>query len=106
MNCIDNECRHLSTGLVNGYYDNICGLTGNAIPDDIDITQCKNFQQAHTCIDCIHSRITIYETGTIDDIEYRCPFQNNKMIYDDSDPGIRHYENVPECNIEKFQKEN
>lgn len=106
MNCIDNECRHLCTGFVNGYYDNVCALTGKAIPDDIDITQCENYQQAHTCIDCIHSRITIYETGTIDDIEYRCPFQNKKMIYDDLEPGIRHYADVPECPINKFQKEN
>ena len=106
MNCIDHECRNLCIGFVNGYWESVCALTGKEIPDDIDITQCKNYQQAHTCIDCIHSRITIYETGTIDDIEYRCPFQNNKLIYDDSNTYMRHYTDVPECPINKFQKEN
>lgn len=102
MNCIDNECRHLYAEMGEWY----CELTQQEVPDDIDVTQCKNYLQAHTCLDCAHARITVYETGTIDDIEYRCPFQNNKMIYDDSNPGCRHYADVPECNINKFQKEN
>ena len=80
MNCIDNECKHLysETG------EMFCELTHAEVPDDIDEIECKNFLQAHTCINCMHSKITVYETGTIDDIEYRCPFQNNKLIYDDS----------------------
>jgi DNA polymerase III alpha subunit (gram-positive type) len=106
MNCIDNECRHLCVGFVGDYFDNYCALTGREIPDDIDINQCQNYTQAHTCIDCIHAKVTVYETGTIDDIAYRCPFQNNKMIYDDNNPCMGHYTDVPECNINKFQKEN
>lgn len=40
------------------------------------------------------------ETGTIDDIEYRCPFQENKLTYDDSiAPCYNHYYDVPECNV-------
>jgi hypothetical protein len=104
MNCIDNECRHLGTGFINGHYDNICVLTGKAIPDDIDITQCSHYEQARTCIDCIYSIPTVYETGTIDDIEYRCKLQNRKLIYDDSNPYYRHYADVPECNIKEYNK--
>lgn len=74
MNCIDNECKHLYSYL-GEYY---CKLTKQEIPDDIDITQCKNFVQARTCINCIHSRETVYENGTIDDIEYRCRFQGKR----------------------------
>ena len=101
MNCIDNECRHLYSELGESY----CKLTGKEIPEDIDIIQCENYLQAHTCIDCIHAKVTIYEMGTIDDIQYRCPFQNNELIYDDLNPCYFHYADVPECNINKFSKE-
>lgn len=97
MNCIDNECRHLYTEGCESY----CSITHKEVPDDIDITQCANFLQACTCINCTHANITIYETGTIDDIEYRCPLQGNKMIYDDSNPYCAHYADVPECNIKE-----
>ena len=33
----------------------------------------------------------------------RCSFQNNKLIYDDSNVGVRHYNDIPECNIDKFE---
>ena len=96
MNCIDNECKHF-------HIWEKCSLTGAEIPDDIDITQCSNFLQARTCINCIHSVPTVYETGTIDDIEYRCPFQSNKLIYDDSNVYNGHFADVPECNINKWK---
>ena len=99
MNCIDNECKHLYSYL-GEYY---CKLTKQEIPDDIDITQCNNFVQARTCINCIHSREIVYETGTIDDIEYRCRFQGEKVVYDDINPYYQHFADVPECNIGKFK---
>lgn len=100
MNCIDNECRHLYSELGESF----CELTHEEIPDDIDTTQCDNFIQAHTCIDCAHSKATVYEMGSIDDIEYRCQLQNNKLIYDDVNPNCFHYADVPECNIAKFKR--
>ena len=100
MNCIDNECKH-SYAYMGELY---CSLTKEDIPEGIDITQCKNFIQARTCINCKHSKITVYETGTIDDIEYRCPFQNNKLMYDDLDWNVSHYADVSECNINKFEQ--
>ena len=99
MNCIDNECRHQYTMLGDFY----CKLTGTEIPEDIDITQCKHYEQARTCINCVYGIPTVYETGTIDDIEYRCSLQNKKLMYDDSNPYYRHYVDVPECNINKFK---
>lgn len=98
MNCIDDECKYLLS-------DWHCSLTNEEVPDDIDVTQCENYVQARTCINCVYSRITVYETGAIDDIEYRCPFQENKLIYDDLDVYNAHYADVPECNIEKFENE-
>ena len=48
MNCIDNACVHLYSDFGEPY----CKLTYEEIPDDIDITQCENFIQAHTCLSC------------------------------------------------------
>lgn len=99
MNCIDNECKHLYAYMGETY----CSITNEEPPDDIDITQCEFYIQAKTCINCKHSIPTVYETGTIDDIEYRCSFQGNKLIYDDLDVYVSHYADVPECNIDKFE---
>lgn len=101
MNCIDNACKYCYDNYKD--WERYCQLTGKIIPDNIDETQCENFVQAKTCLDCKHSYYTIYETGTIDDIEYRCPFQNNKLIYDDSNVYNKHYPDIPECNIDKFE---
>ena len=99
MNYIDNDCKYLFTQLGNWY----CNIKRCEIPDDIDKTQCNDFVQATTCINCKHSIRRIYETGTIDDIEYRCPFQNRKLIYDDVNAYYKHFTDVPECNIDKFE---
>ena len=100
MNCIDNECKYL---LHTWDCEMYCSLLHQEVPDDIDLVQCENFKQAKTCLNCIHSIETVYETGTIDDIEYRCPFQNRKLIYDDLDVYNAHFADVHECNIGKFE---
>ena len=101
MNCIDNDCKYI---LHTFKHESYCSLLAKEIPEDIDMTQCDHFVQAHTCLNCKHSKLTIYETGTIDDIEYRCPFQNNKLIYDDLDAYNTHFADVPECNINKWEE--
>lgn len=113
MNCMDSACKYCYEDYNNKtkVWECYCQLTGEIIPDDInptqpiDIeqTQCENFVQAKTCLDCKHSKTTAYETGTIDDIQYRCPFQNNKLIYDDSNVYSTHYADIPECNIGRFE---
>lgn len=102
MNCMDNSCKYLYQKCHNGEWH--CLLTNDIVPDSIDKTQCENFVQARTCLDCMHSSIVIHKTDTIDDIEYRCPFQNNKLIYDDTNPYNFHYSDVPECRIGKFEE--
>ena len=101
MNCINDDCKYLYQDY---HGDELhCLLTYSVIPDNIEETQCKNFVQAKTCINCKHATIQIYETDRIDSIEYRCPFQNNKLMYDDTNPYNFHYMDVPECNIDKFE---
>jgi len=46
----------------------------------------------------------VYETGSIDDIEYRCKLQNNKLIYDDSNPYVTHPLDFPDCHINKYEQ--
>lgn len=47
----------------------------------------------------------MYETGKIDGIGYRCPYQNNKLVYQDVDFLSSHYADIPECNIGKFEND-
>ncbi len=99
MNCIDNDCKHLCTCGDDLY----CSLTNTPVPNDIDKMQCSKYSQAKTCIDCIYAKATVYETGEVDSIEYRCSLQGNAYIYDDINPHCSHYSDVPECNIGKFE---
>lgn len=103
-NCIDRECKY-ATHTIEPYGDLYCSLQNKEVQDDIDITGCKQFKVAKNCLNCKHSIPTVYETGTIDDIEYRCPFQNNKLIYDDSCCEVTHNIDIPECNINKWEEE-
>ena len=100
MNCIDNECKNEYSHFGESY----CALTKKEVPDNIDITECNNFAQAHTCINCKFSTFRVYETGTIDEVDYKCPFQNNEIIYQDLNPCSFHFSDVPECPIiDKFE---
>ena len=101
VTCADYPCKH-NSHRYNKVFDDYCDITNKPIPDDIETTGCKYFELAQTCLDCKHAKRTVYETGTIDDIEYRCPFQDNKLIYDDINPMVCHYDDVPPCNIDKF----
>lgn len=100
MNCIDNECVH--TKSICG--DWVCELD-ESYPDCItdDDFNCPNFVQAKNCLTCKHSSTTVYETGTIDDIEYKCKLQDKKMIYDDSNVLNQHHSDIPECNCGKWE---
>lgn len=104
MNCWEGECKYFLQEVKSFGIDKYtCSLNPDFIitGDDFD---CPNCITAQNCLTCNHSLPTIYETGAIDDIEYRCPFQNNKMIYDDSNPMNRHHINIPECPIGKWEK--
>ena len=102
VTCIDYPCKYSSYYFGSEGDDSWCTKLDCAIPDNVDEVGCEHFELARTCLDCKHSAPRVYETGTIDDIEYRCTLQNNKMIYDDSNPGVDHYGDIPECNIGMF----
>ena len=98
-NCVDSPCKYRLDDCDNDY----CVLHQSEIPDNVDEVGCKDFMLARTCLECKYSLTSIYETGTIDDIEYRCPFQDNKMIYDDTKPSVDHHNDIPECTCGKFE---
>ena len=100
MNCVDHPCKYRADTIDR---DSYCSLHNCEVPDDVDQVGCKDFVLARTCLDCKHRLPTTYETGTIDDIEYRCPFQNRKLIYDDLNPFFNHYADIPECNCGEFE---
>ena len=59
----------------------------------------------NTCLDCSWANRKYYETGTVDDVEYRCTLQNNKLIYDDlHDSPDYDYNDLPECPIGMFEQ--
>ena len=103
MNCWDNDCKYFYEGVKEDWSSEYtCVLNPDFIitGDDFD---CPNCITAQNCLTCKYSLTTVYETGTIDDIEYRCPFQNNKVIYDDSNPMNNHHPDIPECPINKWE---
>ena len=102
-NCIDHPCKYRKDTL-HPKLDGYCVIKADEVPDRIDEIDCEFFKIAKTCLSCKHSEPTIYETGTIDDIEYRCPFQNNKLVYDDLNPYVDHYSDIPKCNVERFEE--
>ena len=105
-NCFQYPCKFHSYSWKLSYFgDQYCLKQQYEIDDMIKKINCKDFQLAKTCLDCKHSWPRVYETGTIDDIEYRCKLQDDKLIYDDSECGIHHYYNIPECKINKFELE-
>jgi len=68
------------------------------------IKECTDFELPKTCDLCRNSFTKVYETGTIDDIEYYCKLQNNKLIYDDLSPYTINYVDFPKCNIDSFER--
>lgn len=66
----------------------------------------KYLENRNTCLDCKYANKRIYETGQIDDVEYRCSLQNNKMIYDDLHPMDENYDyhDLPECPVDMFEQ--
>lgn len=98
MNCFDG-CKY--------YYDSCidngrCELKPDFKIPDNDTFSCSDYIKAKNCLTCKHSSPTIYETGTIDCIEYRCNFEGNatwtdKVVYNDSEPMIRHHYDILEC---------
>lgn len=102
MNCAVNDCKFYDEEIDDQFCRKKCVQLSDNIYDDDD-WDCEDFEEARVCANCQHSRTTVYETGTIDDIEYRCPFLDNKLVYDDLSPCSRHFSDMPQCSTGKFE---
>lgn len=98
MNCYDN-CKYCHS---TWDYEESCILKPDFKISGNDTFSCPDYIEAKNCLTCKHSFSTVYETGTIDCIEYRCNFSGNatwldKVIYDDSKPMLSHHYDIPDC---------
>ncbi len=60
---------------------------------------CSAFERLKSCCNCKNCNPTIYETGTIDSIDYHCKLQDNKMMYSDTNAYNTHNFDFLECPI-------
>jgi hypothetical protein len=102
--CEDKECKfytqkYLNTDGVYDYYG-YCTKHRSLITD---VELCADYIKAEKCFNCKHSKTIVYETGTIDCIDYHCKLQNDKMLYSDSEWETDHYADFPDCNIDKWE---
>jgi hypothetical protein len=97
--CEDNDCAYYKMDYQDRTY---CSKKNRFI--DNETGECEYFTPSQTCDLCKHSYMKVYETGSIDDIEYYCKLQNGKLIYDDLSPYMINFADFPKCNINKFEK--
>ena len=77
LNCTDRYCKH-------SYYDLDKDIIYCKLSLDINNRDdCEYFEPRKCCDDCIHAKRIIFETGMIDEIDYYCTLQDNKLIYED-----------------------
>lgn len=98
-NCYDKECRYLSE---DDYDRTYCNKHNKLIKDDEEI--CINYERSKSCYNCKHSRIEVYETGTIDSIDYYCNLQDSTLIYSDISFMKSDYSRFPSCKIGKWNE--
>lgn len=102
---VKDECRRLKEEVVPDRF--ICTKQHRELTDDeldnCEYKKCPLFEEMKSCPNCVHSKSIVYETGTIDCIDYYCLLQNNKLIYSDVSPMIIHYADFPQCNINQFE---
>jgi hypothetical protein len=99
--CFDKECKYLIDTYCeqNKIWDNysFCNKHKKFIPDEIP---CSDYVKAQICSNCQFANTKVYETGTIDCIDYHCNLQNNKLIFSDTNWAINNNGNFPECPID------
>ncbi len=88
--CIDKEWDH----------DAYCVKHKKYIPEE---KLCGEYIKAEKCFNCRFSRSIVYETGSIDCIDYHCKLQNDRMIFSDLSWSIGHYADFPDCNIDEWK---
>lgn len=102
--CSDKECRYFKDEYdkQNGIWEfySFCNKQNKFIPKEII---CEHYLEPQLCYNCLHSYTIVYETGTIDSIDYHCKLQNNKMIFSDLNWAISHQGDFPDCPIGKWE---
>jgi hypothetical protein len=108
INCLNNDCRFIKEKdpLTDEF---ICTKDNSVIQFDVFDTDlpCTAFEKFEFCDTCKHGKEVVYETGTIDEIDYYCKLQNIngdlKLIYIDIDPYINHNADFPRCSISHYE---
>ena len=96
------NCKHYTDALeeTNGFCTKLCREVASC-----QANSCKHFEQLTFCDTCKWANIRVYETGTIDSVDYRCILQNNKLIYSDLNPMRIHNADYPECEIFLYEED-
>jgi len=104
--CSDKECRYFidKYDKQNGIWEfySFCKKQNNFIPDEIS---CEDYLESKLCYNCKNNTIKIYESGTIDSIDYHCKLQENKLIFSDIHCFVSNYGEFPDCLINKWEYE-
>ena len=103
--CVDEECKYYTELFekIDGVWDyySFCIKRKAFIPYENKV--CKTYIKARKCYNCKYSCNIVYETGSIDCIDYHCKLQDKKMIYSDLNFSNSNYADFPDCNINKWE---
>lgn len=97
MNCYNSDCIYQCE---NGEMEYVCKLNKSLVNPDEDF-ECVSFKQLLSCDTCKYSRVLVYETGTIDSIEYRCYADGRygMFVFEDTEPYCSHPCDFPKCDL-------
>ena len=65
---------------------------------------CDDFDKLKFCDTCTYSKSLVYETETIDCIDYRCMLQGYKCVYSDMSPMRLTNALYPECILDMYEE--
>ena len=65
---------------------------------------CNDFDKLKFCDTCTYAKVLVYESGTVDSIDYRCMLQNNKLVYSDNNPMRANNYKYPECILDMYEE--
>jgi len=105
--CSEIECKYYTElfeedNLTHTFDDNsFCTKHNKYIPE---AEPCEDYEKARKCFNCEHAKEVVYETGTIDSVDYHCKLQEGKSIYSDLAWNRNHYIDFPECPINKWKE--
>lgn len=96
-NCQTDFCKYCVCDFAEEYS---CKLDCKILDDDN--WDCIYFEPRQRCDDCEYAKVVTYETGTIDEIDYYCKLQGDRLIYQDVSFNVYDYF-WPDCPIDSFK---